>query len=169
MQEFISFLKYLATSNAINFIIMLVILGVIIVKMNLKSTLSHAVAGVENSIKNSDNEKEKSENVLQTSKNEFDRLPEVIKNLENEAELKVRVFKDKIEENTQKNIQDIQKNVERSLLIEEEKISNLMTGRTIAASVAMAQDNIRNLLKGNPDLHLKFIDESLDELDKVEL
>ncbi len=169
MQEFISFLKYLATSNAINFIIMLVILGVIIVKMNLKSTLSDAVAGVENSIKNSDNEKEKSENVLQTSKNEFDRLPEVIKNLENEAELKVRVFKDKIEENTQKNIQDIQKNVERSLLIEEEKISNLMTGRTIAASVAMAQDNIRNLLKGNPDLHLKFIDESLDELDKVEL
>lgn len=169
MLEFISFLKYLATSNAINFIIMLVILGVIIVKMNLKSTLSDAVAGVENSIKNSDNEKEKSENVLQTSKNEFDRLPEVIKNLENEAELKVRVFKDKIEENTQKNIQDIQKNVERSLLIEEEKISNLMTGRTIAASVAMAQDNIRNLLKGNPDLHLKFIDESLDELDKVEL
>ncbi len=169
MQEFISFLKYLATSNAINFIIMLVILGVIIVKMNLKSTLSDAVAGVENSIKNSDKEKEKSENVLQTSKNEFDRLPEVIKNLENEAELKVRVFKDKIEENTQKNIQDIQKNVERSLLIEEEKISNLMTGRTIAASVAMAQDNIRNLLKGNPDLHLKFIDESLDELDKVEL
>lgn len=169
MQEFISFLKYLATSNAINFIIMLVILGVIIVKMNLKSTLSDAVAGVENSIKNSDNEKEKSENVLQTSKNEFDRLPEVIKNLENEAELKVRVFKDKIEENTQKNIQDIQKNVERSLLIEEEKISNLMTGRTIATSVAMAQDNIRNLLKGNPDLHLKFIDESLDELDKVEL
>ncbi len=65
--------------------------------------------------------KKKSENVLQTSKNEFDRLPEVIKNLENEAELKVRVFKDKIEENTQKNIQDIQKNVERSLLIEEEK------------------------------------------------
>ncbi len=59
--------------------------------------------------------------------------------------------------------------MERSLLIEEEKISNLMTGRTIAASVAMAQDNIRNLLKGNPDLHLKFIDESLDELDKVEL
>ncbi len=51
MQEFISFLKYLATSNAINFIIMLVILGVIIVKMNLKSTLSDAVAGVENSIK----------------------------------------------------------------------------------------------------------------------
>ncbi len=169
MQEFISFLKYLATSNAINFIIMLVILGVIIVKMNLKSTLSDAVAGVENLIKNSDNEKEKSEKVLQTSKNEFDRLPEVIKNLENEAELKVRVFKDKIEENTQKNIQDIQKNVERSLLIEEEKISNLMTGRTIATSVAMAQDNIRNLLKGNPDLHLKFIDESLDELDKVEL
>ncbi len=169
MQEFISFLKYLATSNAINFIIMLVILGVIIVKMNLKSTLSDAVAGVENSIKNSDNEKEKSENVLQTSKNEFDRLPEVIKNLENEAELKVRVFKDKIEENTQKNIQDIQKNVERSLLIEEEKISNLMTGRTIAASVAMAQDNIRDLLKENPELHLKFIDESLDELDKVEL
>lgn len=169
MQEFISFLKYLATSNAINFIIMLVILGVIIVKMNLKSTLSDSVASVENSIKNSDNEKEKSENVLQTSKNEFDRLPEVIKNLENEAELKVRVFKDKIEENTQKNIQDIQKNVERSLLIEEEKISNLMTGRTIAASVSMAQDNIRDLLKDNPDLHLKFIDESLDELDKVEL
>ena len=169
MQEFISFLKYLATSNAINFIIMLVILGVIIVKMNLKSTLSDAVAGVENSIKNSDKEKEKSENVLQTSKNEFDRLPEVIKNLENEAELKVRVLRIRLKKILRKIFRIYKKNVERSLLIEEEKISNLMTGRTIAASVAMAQDNIRNLLKGNPDLHLKFIDESLDELDKVEL
>ncbi len=169
MQEFISFFKYLATSNAINFIIMLVILGIIIAKINLKSSLNDAVAGVENSIKNSDNEKEKSENVLETSKKEFNRLPEVIQNLENEAELKVRVFKDKIEENTQKNIQDIQKNVERSLSIEEDKISNLLTGRTINASVALAQDNIRDLLKNNPELHLKFIDESLDELDKVKL
>ena len=162
MQEFISFFKYLATSNAINFIIMLVILGIIIAKINLKSSLNDAVAGVENSIKNSDNEKEKSENVLETSKKEFNRLPEVI-------QLKVRVFKDKIEENTQKNIQDIQKNVERSLSIEEDKISNLLTGRTINASVALAQDNIRDLLKNNPELHLKFIDESLDELDKVKL
>ena len=44
-----------------------------------------------------------------------------------------------------------------------------MTGKTVIASVELAKDNIKILLKSNPDLHNKFFEDSLDELDKVKL
>ncbi|MBD5402776.1 hypothetical protein HDR58_08260 [bacterium] len=169
MQEFISFIKYLANSNTINFIIMLIILGFIVVKLNLKSSLDNSISTVESSIKKSDDEKENSEKVLATSQLQLERLPQDIDNLEKEAQSKAQIFKEKIEESTKKNIEGIKNNIDRAISIEEKKISNLLTGKTIVASVEMAKEQMKQLLTSNPELHGKFIEESLDELDKVKL
>ncbi len=162
-------LKKLAESNTINFIIMLIILAVIVVKLNLKSSLQSSVSQVEASIQNSDKAKADSETVLSKSKSAIEKLPQDIKELEIEAVSKADVFKTQIEEATQKEITNIQKNINRALLIEEKKISNLLQGKTISASIEMAQHNILAMLSHNPELHNKFIEESLDELEKVKL
>ena len=167
MQEILSFFKYLATSNTINFIIMVVILAVIVKKMNLSASMNKSISGVESSIKKSDEEKVISENKLAEAKDRIEKLPTDIKNLEEEAVAKADVFKSKIEESTQKTISGIESNIDRVISIEE--ISNIMTGKTVIASVELAKDNIKNLLKSNPDLHNKFFEDSLDELDKVKL
>lgn len=169
MQEIISFLKYLATSNTINFIIMLIILGVIVKKMNVKSSIENSISGVEFSLKKSDEERKKSESLLLEAKAAVDKLPADIKTLEDEAVSKAEVFKNQIEESTKKAILGIEKNVERAISIEEKKLSNLLTGKTIVASVETAKNHIQKLLESNPDLHNKFIQESLDELDKVKI
>lgn len=169
MQEILSFFKYLATSNTINFIIMVVILAVIVKKMNLSASMNKSISGVESSIKKSDEEKVISENKLAEAKDRIEKLPTDIKNLEEGAVAKADVFKSKIEESTQKTISGIESNIDRVISIEEKKISNIMTGKTVIASVELAKDNIKNLLKSNPDLHNKFFEDSLDELDKVKL
>ena len=102
MQEILSFFKYLATSNTINFIIMVVILAVIVKKMNLSASMNKSISGVESSIKKSDEEKVISENKLAEAKDRIEKLPTDIKNLEEEAVAKADVFKSKIEELTQK-------------------------------------------------------------------
>ncbi len=169
MQEVISFFKYLATSNTINFIIMVVILGVIVKKINLKLSFDSAIDKVKTSIKQSDDAKSDSISKLAEAQTAIDHLPQDIASLEKEATDKAKVFKSKIEESTQKTISSIEGNVDRALAIEEKKLSNLLTGKTVVASVELAKDHIKQLLANEPDLHQQFIQESIDELVKVKL
>ena len=104
-------LKKLAESNTINFIIMLGILAVIVIKMNLKASMDTSISNVAGIIKKSDEAKS----------------------------------------------------------IEEKKISNDLQKKTIEESILMAEKNIKRMLSENSDLHRQFIQESLDELDKVNL
>ena len=80
MQEILSFLKYLATSNTINFIIMIIILAVIVKKMNLSASMDKSISGVESSIKKSDDEKSNAEKMLNDATLKVEELPKDIKN-----------------------------------------------------------------------------------------
>lgn len=148
---------------------MLVILVYIAKKMNLKTSLENSVKNVETEIKKSDEEKEKSEEIFSNSQKIMEKLPQEIDKLEKEAISKAEIFKCEIEETTLKNIQSIEQNVQRTLKIEEEKFSNLLKDKTVTASVEKAKAGIIKQLEANPDLHAKFITESLDELDRVKL
>lgn len=169
MQEIVSFFKYLAMSNTINFILMIAILAVIVKKMCIKDSLDKSILAVRAAINKSDKAKQNSKKGLQDAKTLFEKLPQDVRFIEQEAESKAEVFKNKIKESTQKTIFNIEKNVDRAVSIEEKNLSNLLTGKTIIASVELAKSHIENLLMQNPDLHQKFIQESIDELKKVKL
>lgn len=169
MQEVISFFKYLATSNTINFILMLVILGWIIKKANLKASMDNSVSNVALEIKKSDDEKQSSQNVLISAKSDIEKLPSEVASLEKEAENKAEILKQQVEDSCSKVVEKIEDSVETAIDIEEKKISNSVTGKTVKASIELAKDNVSKLLKSNPDLHKKFIDESLAEFEKVSL
>mgnify|MGYP004647638701 FL=1 len=66
-------------------------------------------------------------------------------------------------------ISNIKNSVSRVMSIEEKKISNDLQKKTIEESILMAEKNIKRMLSENSDLHRQFIQESLDELDKVNL
>lgn len=169
MQELISFLKLLVSSNTVNFILMLIILAYIVKKIDLNNIFEGSVNLVKASIDKSDEEKNKSQSMLKEAQNLMEKLPEDVKELESNAKTKVEIFKDKIEEDTQKTIYNLEKNVDRVISIEEKKISNILTDKTSKASVELAKLQIAKLLGENPDLHNQFIQNSLDELDKVVL
>ena len=152
-------LKKLAESNTINFIIMLGILAVIVIKMNLKASI----------IKKSDEAKSESVTKLEKSKAEIEKLPTDIENLKKEAKVKADVFKKQIENSSSDEISNIKNSVSRVMSIEEKKISNDLQKKTIEESILMAEKNIKRMLSENSDLHRQFIQESLDELDKVNL
>ncbi len=169
MQEFLSILKYLATSNTINFIIMVTLLAIIVKKMNLGASLEKSIEAVKSTISKSDDEKAGAQKKLDSAKDLIEKLPQDIKDLEETSKGKVEVFKDKIDENTQKAIFNIEKNVDRVVSIEEKKISNLLTEKTSLASVELAKQHIEKMLEQNPELHNQFIQNSIDELDKVKI
>lgn len=163
------FYNYILHSNIINFVIMLCILYAIIKKVNLGKTFDQSINNVNSNIQKSDSEKEKAQNQLNAAKELFEKLPQDIQTLENNSQDKVKIFTDKIAENTQKTIFELEKNIDRAISIEEKKISNLMSENTSKASVELAKQQIIDLLNKNPELHNQFVMNSLDELDKVKL
>ena len=169
MQEILSILKLLATSNTINFIIMLIILGWIIKKFDISSVMAKGINNVAAEIKKSEGAKDLSKKHLEKSKELLENLPNDIKELETNSAHKVEIFKAKISETTQKTIQNLEQNSLKSIEIEEKKISNLLKEEVTKNSIVQAKSNIINLLKSNPELHNEFILDSIEQLDKVKL
>ena len=148
---------------------MVALLAIVVKKLNLGASLDKSIEAVKNTISKSDAEKAQAQKNLDGAKALVEKLPHDIKNIEETAKDKVEVFKDKIEENTQKSIFNIEMNIDRVVSIEEKKISNLLTAKTSLASVELAKQHIEKLLDQNPELHNKFIQNSIDELDKVKI
>ena len=72
-----------------------------------------------------------------------------------------------ISADTDEKVKLIEKNIERVIGAEEKTISAKMTEKTLNASVELAKRHIQGLLDGNPDLHNKFIDESIENLGRI--
>jgi len=169
MDKIISLFEYLAKSNTINFLIMAYILYWIVKKIDTKSMFEKSVKNIQDSIKQSETEKENSKNLLQDAKNTMDKLPKQIEEIEKFNEQKTQTFKKQLEESSDAAIKNISKNIEKVFAIEEKKISNEITSETVSDSIEQSKQNIIEMLKNKPELHYKFIEKSLDELDRVQL
>lgn len=169
MNEILSFIKYLATSNAINFIIMLVLLGWILNKLQLGNSFESSIKFIKDSISNSENERKQANKNLQNSKKILSKLPDDIKQMEQNTKEKIEIFKAQIEENTQKTIFEMESNADKIIELEEAKVANILTDKTSLASINMAKKRIVDLLNTNPQMHNQFIQQSIDELERVDL
>lgn len=169
MDSITSFLKYLATSNSINFLIMLMIFGWIIKKINLNKIFEQMKETVVNNITLSDKQKDDSNKKYKEAEELLKNLPEDVKILEKNCKEKISVFETQLEKKTQNSIDIINSNITKNLTIDEKILSNNITGLTAKESIKKAKVNLINLLKENNDLHNKFIQNSLDELEKVKL
>ena len=169
MQEIISILKYLATSNTINFIIMVGILYWIVKKIDINKILDSWINKIKKAIKDSEEQKQQSISNLQKAKEILDGLEQDIERIDKNCDDKINVFKNQITQTTKKSIENINSNIKRTLMIDEKKISNNIVENAAKDSINQAQNDIINLLKTNPDLHNKFIQNSIEELEKVKI
>lgn len=169
MDNISSVINYILNSNVINFIIMLWILGVIVKKLNLGKVFDKSVEDVALEIKKSDDEKSRTQKIRDNAQEVLDNLPHDIEKIEKTSREKTNAFKLSIEENTQRNIFNLDETVKKALAIEEKKISNLLTEKTSKDSIELAKKHLEQLFETDPELHTKYILESLDELDKVKL
>ncbi|MBP3821174.1 hypothetical protein J6G99_05965 [bacterium] len=163
----VSIFQYLANTNTINFLIMALLLVWICKKINLKISLNKSIETVKNAILNSENEKTSAKKNLDDAKETLKNLPKEINTIETLSKEKIDVFKKQVNENTKKTIEAINANIDKVTEIEEKKISNAMTKQALEVSVETSKNKIIEKLASNPELHEKFIDESLKELENI--
>ncbi len=159
------FWNTIVQSNTFNFAILVIILAVIFAKINLPEIIEKIRSEISGAIENAQTEKETADKKLKNAK-------KVLKNLDNEikekidgAKLNAKTQSDKIIQDSDLQVKRIETGIKKTINAIEKKISTQLTEETAKKSLELAKKHILAQLDDN--LHQKFIDESIEELDKI--
>lgn len=156
-------------SNTFNFVVLVIILAVILHKMNFLSVLENLKENIINRIEMSKSEREKADRELVTAKN-------AVANLDNEIKESVELTKKNIDaavkstiEAAERQAENILGNVKNVVENEEKQVSSKILKSTEVQAVQSAKEKIIARLKANPELHNKYIDEAIQDIEKAAL
>lgn len=163
------FWNLIVQSNTFNFAILVIIIAVVFAKIDLPGIIEKIKNDVARAIENAKQEKENAEKDLKTAQktaaNTDNEVAEQLKTAENNAQnLSQGIMK-----NTELQIENIKSNILKVINAEEKSLSAKLTQDTVNNSIELAKQNIINKLNENPGLHNKFIDDSINEIDRVQL
>lgn len=167
MTHIIEIWDLIVKSNAFNFVVMIIILGWLLKKANLTSALENLKSKVIEQIEKAKSEKENAKNDLLKAKKSVANLDTEIKERILSAEEQAKTVAKRILDETESKIQQIESNVKRAVESEEKTVSSKLTSKTVNASVQLAKNHIKSLLQDHPELHKQYINESIENLDKV--
>ncbi len=162
-------LENILHSNLLNFILMLVILAWIIKKAKIADSIEEGRKLTENKVSNSINEKDNSYKELRDAQLAVDNLEQEVEKVFDSAKNNLKTIEEKIESDAKKQVLTIESNIDRIVISEVNKTKLNLSKGVSNASVKLAQANIEKILESDESLHKKFILDSINEIDKVEL
>ena len=164
MQEIIQIWNIIVKSNTFNFIVMLCILVWIVKKFNIKSSLEKSKQNVVENIEKSKNEKTQGILILEDAKSEVKNLEKETSKMLLDAENQANNVVNNIMTSTKTKINQMKENVQKVVEAEEKKISARLIKDVTQKSFEKAKQSIIAQLEAHPELHEKYINESLDRL-----
>lgn len=156
-------------SNLFNFAFFMLIIIVICVKVDVPAVLEKMKEKVSSEINNSKVTKEKSFNDLADANMQYSKLPQELENISENAKQKSESLSKQIALETEQKISNIEKNTQNILSAEQKHVTSDLISKLGVKSVEFAKYDIIEELKNNPQLHDKFIEESIAKLDEVVL
>ena len=167
MNELVNFWNIIVESNTFNFVVLLIIFAVLYRKMNVSAGIEKIKQGIINSINSAKEERELAKDKLKSAQKSIENIDnDIAKQLEDAFHRGEGLAK-QILATTEEKVKLIEKNVERVIDAEEKTLSAKMSAKTLNASVELAKKHIVSTLENNLDLHNKFIDESIENIDRI--
>ena len=167
MNELANFYNLIIESNTFNFVVLLIIFAVLFKKLNISAGVEKIKQDIINTINNAKSERENAKNKLLEAEKSIEHIDTDIQQRLDEASQRGEGIAKQILMNTEEQIKLIEKNISRVINAEEKTLSAKITEKTLNASIELAKQHIKNSIAANPDLHNKFIDESIENIDKV--
>ena len=167
MNELANFWNIIVQSNTFNFAVLLLIFAILFKKLNVSALVEKIKQDIINTINNAKAERENAKNKLYDAQKSIEHIEEEIKQRLDEASLRGEGIAKQIAANADEQVKLIEKNISRVINAEEKTLSAKITEKTLKASIELAKQHIKNTLVNNPELHNKFIDESIDNIDRV--
>lgn len=169
MKEFVEIWDLIVRSNTFNFVLLVAIFWFLFKKINISSFIEKLQQDIVNAIENAKKSKELAGEKLSKAKDSVQNLESDIKAQLEMANKTAKSISDNILSDTEKRIEIINGSIDRTIATEEKSLSAKLTEKAASAAVTIAKNHIINTLKNRPDLHDKYIDESIQELDRINL
>ncbi len=169
MNELANFWNTIVQTNTFNFAILVLIFAIIFRKIKIGEILENLKDDIVNAIRNAEEEKNKAAIDLTDAKKSVEHLDDEIKKTLQDADNRAKLIAEQILSNTQKEIDLIKSNIDKVIISEEKTLSAGLTDKTAKASIALARNHIKSVLDNQPELHDKYINESINELDRIQL
>lgn len=159
--------KIIVESNIFNFVIFILIFAWIFKKINVKGIIHSLQAKIVKILDEVKREKEEALEKLAQAEKAVENLGEELQIIVDDAQKSAGVISEKILTEAQKQIESIELNATKVIEAEEKLLVSQLTKSTSQASVEVAKSHIEQTLAQTPSLHEKFINESIDELDRL--
>ena len=164
---FLEIWQKILTSNLFNFVLMLVFLGWLIKKLNLADTLEQGRKSIENRITNSQKEHQDAlQTLYQTQEEGVNVEKEALEIIDKSAKNAVLVG-EKLIDDAKKTAESFSVSTQNAINTNTEKLRLNLTNETAQTVINMAKTHIEKLLKEDRTLHMKYINESIDELKAI--
>jgi len=157
----------IVTSNTFNFIVFVLILAWVFKKINIGAMISSLQQKIIKLLDEAKKEKEDAQNALLNAEKAVENLPVELNEIIQDAAKSAEVISKKILTEAEKQIESIESNAKKIIEAEEKLLISKLTKNTSQASVELAKTHIQNVLGQTPSLHEKYINDSIDELDRL--
>ena len=154
-------------SNLINFIVMVAIFVAVAKKLNFSQKLDDAILKVKESIENSELDQKNSLEELKQAQEKTNNVENEITEIEEKAQENIEKIESRIASETDIQVNSIKENADKIISAKEREIISGLSKKTILASIEVARQHVIRLLKEHPDYHQKFIQESIEELNRL--
>ena len=160
---------YFFKTNLFNFIIFAAIILWVCKKINVKTIIETSVQTVETTVENSEIAKTESETKLSAIEESLAHVGEEIDEIVKKSEENANLVGEKLLNEAKLASSIIEENTEKAIENKRIVLKNELLKRASIASIEVAKSHIIDELNNNQDLHNKFIDESLEAIEGVEL
>lgn len=157
------------TSNLFNFVVMLFVLGWIIKKFDIAGLLEKGRQNIENNIKASKDAKEQAINELYKTQEQTKEVDKEIFEILDKSDKNATIVGEKLVNDAKKQATEFNKTLEKTIDSNIKALNLNLSNKTAEASIQIAKKHIVKELENNKDLHMKFINESIDALNGVKL
>jgi len=154
-------------SNTFNFIIFVLLIALLLKKVNIGGAISSLQQKIVKIIEEAKKNKEEAHSELLQAEKAVENLGEELKIIVDEAQKSAKVLGEKILNEAKKQVEDIEQNAKKVIDAEEKLLISKLAKHTSQLSVETAKTHITGVLEQTPTLHEKYINESIDELDRL--
>ncbi len=156
-------------SNLINFIIMILIFCFIFKKLKVGTKLETKKIKIKEEVEKSEELKRVSYKNLEETKDKVKNIDKEIKEIKTKAEESVDLYKDTVSREIKSSIENLENNANKVIDNQKKRVILELSEDISEESVEKATENIKEILKRNPEIHQIIIDEFIENIDGLKI
>ncbi len=154
-------------SNTFNFVVFVAILIYVAKKINIGAAITALQEKIIKIIEDAKKEKNEAIALLSQAQKEVENLPSVLDSMLQDAQKSAAVISEKLLSQAKAQMENIETNAQKVIEAEEKMLADKLRKSTSLHSINSAKEHVENVLKQTPSLHEKYINDSIDEIDRL--